>query len=88
MSSVCYTTYFNVYALMIRMNGLVIFFFSFSFEAITIFCKKITHMKNLFSSLFMVFAATGLFAQNVNNNANSNHGNKFEQMGANFPHSE
>jgi hypothetical protein len=51
----------------------------------SIFCKKITHMKNLFSTLFMVFAATGLFAQNVNNNANSNHGNKFEQMGANFP---
>src|SRR6186713_731888 len=67
------------------MNGLVILLFSFSFEAITIFCKKITHMKNLFSTLFMVFAATGLFAQNVNNNANSNHGNKFEQMGANFP---
>src|SRR6476660_8666493 len=42
-------------------------------------------MKNLFSTLFMVFAATSLFAQNVNNNANSNHGNKFEQMGANFP---
>src|SRR6187455_2495451 len=42
-------------------------------------------MKNLFSALFMIFAATSLFAQNVNNNANSNHGNKFEQMGANFP---
>ena len=42
-------------------------------------------MKNLFSTVFMVFAATSLFAQNVNNNAGSNHGNKFEQMGANFP---
>src|SRR6188474_841648 len=70
---------------MIRMNGLVILLFSFSFEAITIFSKKITHMKKLFSTLFMVFAATSLFAQNVNNNAGSNHGNKFEQMGANFP---
>jgi hypothetical protein len=39
-SSVCYTTYFNVYALMIRMNGLVILLFSFSFEAITISVKK------------------------------------------------
>src|SRR6187431_419645 len=67
------------------MNGLVILLFSFSFEAITIFCKKITHMKNLFSTLFMVFAATILFAQNVNNNTGSNHGNKFEQMGANLP---
>src|SRR6188474_2333647 len=70
---------------MIRMNGLVILLFSFSFEAITIFSKKITHMKKLFSNLFMIFAATSLFAQNVNNNTGSNHGNKFEQMGANFP---
>jgi len=42
-------------------------------------------MKNLLSTLFMIFTATILFAQNVNNNAGSNHGNKFEQMGANFP---
>src|SRR5687768_5560053 len=42
-------------------------------------------MKNLFSTLFMIIAATVLFGQNVNNNAGSNHGNKFEQMGANLP---
>src|SRR5688572_14982774 len=42
-------------------------------------------MKNLFSTLFMIFAATVLFGQNVNNNAGSNHGNKFEQLGANLP---
>ena len=42
-------------------------------------------MKNFFSTVFMLMASATLFAQNINNNAGSNHGNKFEQMGANFP---
>jgi len=33
------------FLLVFRMNGLVILLFSFSFETITIFSKKSTHMK-------------------------------------------
>ena len=42
-------------------------------------------MKNFLSTVFMLIATATLFAQNVNNNAGSNHGNKFEQMGATLP---
>jgi hypothetical protein len=43
-------------------------------------------MKKLFASLLLllVLLAT-VVAQNTQNNPGSNHGNKFEQMGANFP---
>ncbi len=43
-------------------------------------------MKNFISCLLMaVCLSIAGFAQNIYNNPNSNHGNKFEQMGGNFP---
>lgn len=43
-------------------------------------------MKNLISCLLLICICTGsLMAQNIYNNPNSNHGNKFEQMGASLP---
>ena len=43
-------------------------------------------MKNFISSLLLLMLlCTGSFAQNIQNNPNSNHGNKFEQMGGTFP---
>ncbi|HEV7780834.1 MAG TPA: M1 family metallopeptidase [Chitinophagaceae bacterium] len=43
-------------------------------------------MRNPILSLTIILcAATTVVAQNVYNNVSSNHGNKFEQMGANFP---
>ena len=43
-------------------------------------------MKHFISFLFSIIcvASTGV-AQNINNNANSNHGNKFEQLGSTLP---
>ena len=43
-------------------------------------------MKHFISSLFIIIcaASTGI-AQNINNNASSNHGNKFEQLGSTLP---
>ena len=43
-------------------------------------------MKNFISCLLLLmFFYTGSNAQNIYNNPNSNHGNKFEQMGGTFP---
>lgn len=43
-------------------------------------------MKKLISCFLIAsFLSTSLFAQNIQNNPNSNHGNKFEQMGSIFP---
>src|SRR6187402_2723737 len=61
------------------------YFFHLVLRPLLFSVKKTTHMKNFFSTVFMLIATVSLFAQNVNNNAGSNHGNKFEQMGANFP---
>jgi hypothetical protein len=42
-------------------------------------------MKNLISCLLICICSGSLMAQNIYNNPNSNHGNKFEQMGASLP---
>ena len=42
-------------------------------------------MKRFLLLFITVFFAAILFAQNTQNNPNSNHGNKFEQMGGTFP---
>ena len=46
-------------------------------------------MKSIISCLLMMAGiATTAMAQNIQNNANSNHGNKFEQMGGIFYYKE
>ncbi|MFM2339021.1 MAG: hypothetical protein RL115_2214, partial [Bacteroidota bacterium] len=43
-------------------------------------------MQRLVATLTLSICMLGhSFAQNINNNPGSNHGNKFEQMGANLP---
>ncbi|MEO6612940.1 MAG: M1 family metallopeptidase [Chitinophagaceae bacterium] len=42
-------------------------------------------MKRFLLLFITVFSSVLLFAQNIPNNPSSNHGNKFEQMGATFP---
>lgn len=44
--------------------------------------KLTMKFKSVFISLFIPF---GIFAQNIQNNPNSNHGNKFEQLGTILP---
>jgi Peptidase family M1 domain len=42
-------------------------------------------MKKFLIAAFLIFSGTALFAQNINNNAGSNHANKFEQLGSVLP---
>lgn len=42
-------------------------------------------MKNVILVLLVVCLGNSVLAQNIYNNPNSNHGNKFEQMGSSFP---
>ena len=42
-------------------------------------------MKKLLSVIFTMMAVSVVISQNTQNNSGSNHGNKFEQMGTNFP---
>jgi hypothetical protein len=46
---------------------------------------KIHTMKNFLLSFSMLLLAAAVWGQNTQNNPGSNHGNKFEQMGSNFP---
>jgi hypothetical protein len=42
-------------------------------------------MKKLSASCFLLLVCLAVFGQNIQNNPGSNHGNKFEQMGAGLP---
>jgi Peptidase family M1 domain len=42
-------------------------------------------MRRIFSLLLILFGSASLWAQNIQNNPNSNHGNKFEQLGTILP---
>lgn len=42
-------------------------------------------MRNCLVALLAIFVCASTIGQNIYNNPGSNHGNKFEQMGANFP---
>src|ERR1700726_1703506 len=42
-------------------------------------------MRRIFFLLLILFGSSSLWAQNIQNNPNSNHGNKFEQLGTILP---